>query len=119
VDLVKVRTWELVLLSCQDTRSKDLPKKPSNDLEVQSLSMSLQRVCELYNKNDYKKFSDETETILEEERLLSDAPIVPQIASLDEVNICKQPLNNVLKIMKTFYSRHSAPEEIIYKFTDF
>lgn len=57
-------------------------------------------------------------TASEEERLLSEAPIIPHIAPLDTVNIQKAPRENVQTLMRLFYERQESSQELVAEFNE-
>ena len=72
--------------------------------EILGLSMTMQRLGELEAKKDqFKQFKEELLVFGEEERLLSEAPIIPHITPLDQVNIERIPFESVNAMVSKFH----------------
>lgn len=62
--------------------------------------MQMQRALELEARKDFASFKEDLDVKIEEERLLSEAPIVPTILPLESVNIESSPYENVSILMR-------------------
>lgn len=83
--LSKHRMQEIVQLTCQ----KQI-KKPEKVPEVEFLanSMLLARLAELAQcQKPPRQMQEEVSVVMETERLLADAPVVPRVASLDDESV--------------------------------
>jgi hypothetical protein len=81
--------------------------------------MQMQRVLELESKTSFGQFKEDLGAKIEEERLLSEAPVVPTIQPLDSFSIETQPFENVGTVMNQFYERLGASDRLKVLFREF
>ena len=58
--------------------------------ELLANSMLLARIAELDTDKNQRQIQDELAVMMEEERLLGDAPVVPRVQSLEEQSVERQ-----------------------------